>query len=96
MSCLEHAYLKSVIMFIALSIEELRINGWQILQSIDIPCSEVDKVLNTHPTPDPNCPLPPELANYKPRVRAATYNQYDKLFILGNAMSGAPIIKGMK
>ena len=90
---------KVVIMFIALSMEDAP-DKWManIARSIDIPCSEVDRgAYSTHPTPDPNCPLPPGASKLQTASEEpATYNQYDRLFIRGNAMSGAPIIKGIK
>ncbi len=47
--------------------------------------------------PEPACPLPPgtntdSTASDEP----ATYSQKLRLFIRGNAMSGAPICSGMK
>ena len=86
-------------MFIALNIEEAPDKCMaNIAKSIDIPCSEVDKgAYNTHPTPDPNWPFPPGANKlHTASDEPATNNQYDKLFILGNAMSGAPIINGIK
>ena len=52
---------------------------------------------NTQPTPDPSWSLPPgERTEHIASVVPATYIQKDKLFILGNAISGAPICRGMK
>tara|TARA_B100001115_G_C15605293_1_gene290032 strand:- start:26 stop:400 length:375 start_codon:yes stop_codon:yes gene_type:complete len=83
-----------VIIFIAPRIDDAP-DTWtaKIARSIDIPLSLTDNGgYNTHPTPEPNCPLPPgdnteHIANDVP----VTYSQNDRLFILGKAISGEPI-----
>ena len=88
-----------VIIFIAPRIEDAP-DTWtaNMARSIDIPLSFTDNGgYNTHPTPEPNCPLPPgdnteQIASDVP----VTYSQNDKLFILGNAISGEPICNGIK
>ncbi len=91
---------KVVIMLMAPRIDEAP-DRWtaKITRSIDMPTSfEVDSGgYITQPTPEPRPPESPganseQIASVVP----ATYIQNDRLFIRGNAMSGAPIISGMK
>ena len=83
-----------VIIFIAPRIEDAP-DTWtaNIARSMDIPLSLTESGgYNTHPTPEPNWPLPPgdsteQMANEVP----VTYSQKERLFILGKAISGDPI-----
>ena len=70
----------------------------KIAKSIDIPPSFTESGgYSIQPTPDPNWSLPPgDKTEQIAKVVPATYIQKDRLFILGNAISGDPICNGMK
>ena len=65
----------------------------KIAKSMDMPPSLTERGgYSIQPTPDPNWSLPPgESTEHIAKVVPATYIQKDRLFILGNAMSGDPI-----
>ena len=90
---------KVVIMLIAPRMDEAP-ETWtaKIAKSIDIPASRTDSGgYKTQPTPEPSWPLPPGMITEQTAsVVPAQYSQKDRLFIRGNAMSGAPICNGMK
>src|SRR6056300_173602 len=88
-----------VIMLIAPKMDDAP-DTWtaKIAKSIDMPPSFTDNGgYKTQPTPEPSWSLPPGAKTEQTAsVVPAKYSQNDRLFIRGNAMSGAPICNGMK